>query len=174
MATGIYFKLKMEQTLLQKIFTLLNHKRVKYMVVGGIAVNLYGIERTTADLDLVVELERKNLEKLVDAFRSIGFRPKMPVKFEDLLIKEKRRQWIEEKNMVVFTLHSTEQPFLPVDILIKETMDFKKVFKDRVKLRAGNTTIPLIPLEELIAMKEGSPRPQDRADVYYLKRILER
>ena len=31
------------------------------MVAGGIAVNLYGIERATADIDIVLKLEEKNL-----------------------------------------------------------------------------------------------------------------
>jgi len=29
------------------------------MVAGGIAVNLYGIERATADIDIIVNLEKK-------------------------------------------------------------------------------------------------------------------
>ncbi len=105
---------------------------------------------------------RRFFRRYSPSFKSMGFRPKLPVKFEDLLSEEKRRHWIEDKEMVAFTMYSPEQPFLPVDIIIKETIYFKKVFKDRVKLRADNTTIPLIPLKELIAMKEGSPHPQER------------
>ena len=47
------------------LFAALNRKKVQYLVAGGWAVNLYGIERATGDLDLVVYLEKHNLEKVV-------------------------------------------------------------------------------------------------------------
>jgi len=37
--------------ILKNLFSVLNKEAVKYMVAGGIAVNLYGIERATADID---------------------------------------------------------------------------------------------------------------------------
>jgi hypothetical protein len=39
------------------LFDALNKNHVQYLVAGGVAVNLYGIERATADIDLVVYLE---------------------------------------------------------------------------------------------------------------------
>jgi hypothetical protein len=36
--------------LFRKIFSAINLERVKYMVAGGVAVNLYGTKRATADL----------------------------------------------------------------------------------------------------------------------------
>jgi hypothetical protein len=33
--------------------------------------------------------------------------------------------------------------------------------------------IPAVPILDLIAMKEKSGRPQDKADVFYLKKIAE-
>jgi len=40
----------------------MNEKGVRYIVVGGIAVNLYGIPRMTYDIDLMLDLEDKNLK----------------------------------------------------------------------------------------------------------------
>lgn len=31
-----------------KLFSALNNKKVRYLVAGGVAVNIYGIERATA------------------------------------------------------------------------------------------------------------------------------
>jgi len=44
---------------IKRIFKALSEARVKYMLAGGIAVNLYGIERATADMDIVVFLSEK-------------------------------------------------------------------------------------------------------------------
>ena len=45
------------------------------------------------------------------------------------------------------------------------------VYEGRNKIKAGKITIPVIPLNVLIEMKEKADRPQDIADVYYLKKI---
>ena len=62
----------------------MNGKKIRYLVAGGVAVNLYGIERATGDIDLVVHLERNNLEKFVEVMKEFGFKPKVPVKLGGL------------------------------------------------------------------------------------------
>lgn len=47
----------------EKVFRELNRTKVKYLVVGGVAVNLYGYLRFTGDLDVLLLLEEKNLKK---------------------------------------------------------------------------------------------------------------
>ncbi len=34
-------------------------KKVDYLVVGGLAVNLYGIPRVTQDIDILISYDRK-------------------------------------------------------------------------------------------------------------------
>jgi hypothetical protein len=34
------------------------------------------------------------------------------------------------------------------------------------------TGIPVVPIKELIRMKDKSNRPQDQADIFYLKKII--
>jgi hypothetical protein len=46
---------------LERVLKALNEADVRYLVVGGVAVVLHGHLRTTADLDLAVELERDNV-----------------------------------------------------------------------------------------------------------------
>ena len=57
--------------LFRKLFSSLNRASIKYMVAGGIAVNLYGIERATADVDIVLELEKENLSKFISFVKSL-------------------------------------------------------------------------------------------------------
>ena len=40
----------------EKIFRQFKLEDIHYLVVGGIAVNLYGVPRATQDLDLMIEL----------------------------------------------------------------------------------------------------------------------
>jgi hypothetical protein len=159
--------------LFKRLFSSLNKASIKYMVAGGIAVNLYGIERATADLDFALELEKGNLLKFINVAEKLGLRPKIPVKLGDFIDPEKRRSWRMDKGMLVFSLYDPKNPFFLIDIFTEIPFDFDAIYKQRKKVKFENIFIPVVPIKELIAMKEKSDRPQDRADVFYLKKIMD-
>ena len=45
----------------------LNGEDIRYLVVGGLAVNAHGYGRFTQDLDLVIGLEPRNVERALRA-----------------------------------------------------------------------------------------------------------
>jgi hypothetical protein len=51
--------------------------------------------------------------------------------------------------------------------------DFDEAYGRKEMVRFENTAIPLVPLDTLMEMKMGTGRPQDEADLFYLKRIQE-
>ncbi len=159
--------------LFKKLFSSLNKASLKYMVAGGIAVNLYGIERATADVDIVLQLGKRNLLKFIDVAGKLGLKPKIPVKLDDFIDLEKRKSWRKDKGMMVFSLYDPKNPFFLIDIFTEMPFDFDAVYKQRKKIKFENIFIPVVPIRELIAMKERSGRPQDRADVFYLKKIMD-
>ncbi len=53
--------------------------KVKYILVGGLAVNLHGTLRNTADLDILVEMTDENLRKIVTILKKQGYCVKQPV-----------------------------------------------------------------------------------------------
>ena len=158
--------------LFKKLFVSLNRESVKYMVAGGIAVNLYGIERSTADIDIVVKLEKANVLKFIKLAKRLGLKPKVPVKLDDFADPEKRDSWISEKGMTVFGLYDPKTPFFLIDIFVESPFDFEEVYRRRKKIRSEDAVIPVVPIQELILMKEKSNRPQDRADVFHLRKIM--
>ena len=155
-----------------KLFASLNRGSVKYMVVGGIAVNLYGIERSTADIDIVLKLEKANVLRFIKLAKRLGLKPKVPVKLDEFVDPGKRDSWISEKGMTVFSLYDPKTPFFLIDIFVESPFDFDEVYRRRKKIRSEDTVIPVVPINELILMKEKSNRPQDRADVFYLRKIM--
>ncbi len=122
---------------LENFFSALNKKRVRYLIAGGMAVNLYGIERATADIDIVIDLKENNLQRFVSAARELKLKPKMPVKLEDLLKKEQRDSWVKEKGMTVFSIYDPKNPFFLLDVFVEMPFDFKKVYDVREKMKAG-------------------------------------
>jgi hypothetical protein len=158
--------------LFKKLFSSLNRASIRYMVAGGIAVNLYGIERATADVDIVLDLKKGNLLKFIKVVERLGLKPKIPVKLGDFIDPENRKHWRTEKGMLVFSLYDPKNPFFLIDIFTEIPFEFDEVYKKRKRIKFQNIFVPVVPIKELIAMKEASGRPQDRADAFYLKKIM--
>jgi len=53
--------------LLQDVFRCFQLHNVKYVVIGGIASILYGVPRTTFDLDILIEATPENAKLLLEA-----------------------------------------------------------------------------------------------------------
>lgn len=158
--------------LYERLFASLNEAGVKYMVVGGVAVNLYGIERATGDVDLLVDLENQNLKRFVEAAHSLELVPRAPVELDRILEPETRRAWIKEKGMVAFSMYDRVNSWFQVDVLINEPVSFSEVYDKREEMDIDGTTVPVAPVEILIAMKENTGRPQDEADAVHLRKVL--
>ena len=47
----------------ERILRELGRNKIKYLIVGGVAVNLHGYDRVTGDLDILLQLEDANLKK---------------------------------------------------------------------------------------------------------------
>jgi predicted nucleotidyltransferase len=157
--------------LFEEIFRELNRRKIDYVVVGGVAVVMHGVVRLTADLDLMVHLDKKNLTKIVEVMNELGYKPKVPVKAETFIDPENRRIWIEEKNMKVFSFYHPKKGIMLIDIFVNEPVPYDKIRKNAVELKMGNLVIPTVSIEDLIKLKEISGRPQDIADLDALKRL---
>ena len=155
----------------EEIFQELNEQNVRYVVVGGLAVVLHGHLRTTADIDLVLALDQTNVLAAVKALKTLGYRPRPPVPFEDFADKKKRAEWIAEKGLTVFSTFSSKFPGIEVDLFVEEPFDFERVFSRVVRIKLEKTTVTVASLDDLIEMKEKVGRPVDQSDVHVLKLI---
>ncbi|MBI4972657.1 MAG: nucleotidyl transferase AbiEii/AbiGii toxin family protein [Candidatus Omnitrophica bacterium] len=154
------------------IFKELNRKKIKYIVVGGMAVNFHGIPRATYDIDLLLYLEDKNLQKFLNLLREWGFKPKAPVGIMDFANQEKRLDWIKNKNMKAFNLMNPDWAIREIDIIINTPVNYERAEKNIEYRSLYGITIPTISIADLILMKSKSDRKQDKADIRNLKKLL--
>ncbi|MCM8799283.1 MAG: hypothetical protein NC900_00935 [Candidatus Omnitrophica bacterium] len=153
------------------IFKEFNAKKIKYIVVGGLAVNLLGVPRITYDIDLLLYFEDKNLQKFLTLMKRWGFKPKVPVDIMEFLDEKKREDWIKNKNMKAFRLYKPQWPISEIDILIDTPVDYNEAIKNIHYIKSANISIPVISIDDLIKMKSKTGRKQDKADIRYLKKI---
>lgn len=149
----------------------MNRKKVKYVVAGGIAVNLHGVPRVTEDLDLVIYLGEENVSKFSEAMETLRYKPKIPVKIEDFGVKKNREDWIKNKGMIVFSLWNRNIPYRIIDVFVKDPIDFKELYRDKSNISAGEFKIPVVSIDHLIKLKEMAGRKQDISDIVSLKRV---
>ncbi|MBU4484788.1 hypothetical protein KKA47_05150, partial [bacterium] len=128
--------------LFEQIFRKFSKRKVRYLVVGGIAVNLHGFGRATGDLDIMLALDDSNIKKFVDVVNDLQFIPRLPVKVEEFADSAKRDLWINEKNMKVFSVYNPKNPIEHIDIMVENYIDFKKAYSNRENMHAGDITIP--------------------------------
>jgi phage replication-related protein YjqB (UPF0714/DUF867 family) len=57
----------------QEFLKILNHHQVAYLLIGGMAVNLYGYNRGTGDLDIWIGGSGENKIRLVAAINDFGY-----------------------------------------------------------------------------------------------------
>lgn len=155
----------------QEVFRALQAAEVRYLVVGGLAVNLYGYVRMTVDMDIMVDLSEENMGRLVEVMEGLGYVPRLPVQGVALVSKQTRKEWIREKGATVFTFIDPKQPFKQVDIFLSNPLDFEQAYAQRQVITVGRTPISMISLDDLIRMKEAVGRPRDLEDVQHLHRI---
>jgi len=154
----------------EKVLRELNAKGVRYVVAGGIAVNLHGVPRATYDLDILLHLERSNVAKLAGAMKRLGYRPRAPVSLAEVTLKNLER-WAREKHLKAFSFKNPKTPYEEVDVILDSPLDFERVCERAVRLTAEGVVIPLISLDDLIALKKHSKRLQDLADVEALRKV---
>jgi predicted nucleotidyltransferase len=158
---------------IEAVLSALNAAHVRYLVVGGVAVVLHGYLRTTADLDLVIQLERSNVLRAMRALASLQYRPRAPVAPEDFAERETREAWIGEKGLTVFSLWSPAHPTLEIDLFASEPFDFEAVYARALRVPLERTEATVIGLMDLIALKKQVGRPRDQEDVAALEALRE-
>ncbi len=157
----------------EEVLVLLRDGGVRFVIVGGTAVILHGVPRTTADLDLVVDMEPANLRRLVSAMNRLGYQPHAPVDASDLCDPAQRTAWIVDKGMRAFTFQLPGHPLADIDILIDSPLDFAELSSRAERVDAGGLMLRIASIEDLIQMKELAARDQDLADADALRRLLE-
>ncbi|MBI4430252.1 MAG: hypothetical protein HY587_00885 [Candidatus Omnitrophica bacterium] len=156
----------------EEIFRDFQKEKVKYMLVGGIAVNLHGLVRNTSDLDILVKMSDKNLHKIVSILKKHGYRVRQPVDPMGIADAKTRKDWIENKHMKAFNFF-LDKEWKEVDIIIDSPVSYEEAKQKAKYIELGNLLLPLISVDHLIQMKENTGRDMDRSDIAMLKKMKE-
>jgi Nucleotidyl transferase AbiEii toxin, Type IV TA system len=153
------------------LFRALAKHDVRYVLVGGVAMNLHGVPRMTMDVDIVLAMDRSNLEVFLAACAELQLQPAVPVPLVDLLDPARRRAWQTEKRMMAFPLRTPDMSSPTVDVLIAPPLDIEPALSRAERRRVDDVTVAVAAVEDMIQMKVRAGRAQDLADVEHLRRL---
>ena len=153
------------------LFAGLHRHRVDYVLIGGLAVALHGVERATMDIDISIALTPANLAALIDTARELRLQPVLPVALETIADVEQLRRWCEEPNMLVFALRTPDIAGVTIDILLFPEVNFFDLSARAIEIELGNVPVRLAAIPDLIALKQAAARPMDLADIEHLRKI---
>jgi len=154
----------------EEILRAFQKQKVKYVIVGGIAVNILGSMRSTADLDILVEMSDDNLKKIVKILKSRGYRVKQPIDPMRIIDKKTRDDWVKNKHMKALNFYK-EGELKEVDIIIESPVSFEEAKKDVVRIKVDDLILSVISIDKLIKMKRKAGRAIDELDIGELKKI---
>lgn len=152
-------------TFIEKICRALNDAGVRFAVIGGYAVALYGLPRGTIDVDIALYWTLQDLVRTEAVLKKLGLTSILPVTARD--VYERRDEYIQNRNLVAWNFRNPDRPLEQVDIIIN--YDLKGKLTNDVEM--PQTTIPVLSVDDLIEMKRLSGREQDLEDAAALEKL---
>jgi hypothetical protein len=155
-----------------KLYRALQDHKVRYLLCGGLAINMYGVPRSTADMDVILEMSEENISNFMKAISGFGYKNTLPISLLELANETKRRRMIQERNLIAFSFYSTIYQFVTLDVLMDLPFGFEELWQRKQIRNSSSAEILLVSVEDLVALKTYSNREQDVLDIASLKKIF--
>ena len=143
-----------------ELLRLFESHAVRYLLVGGYAVNYYGYLRLTQDIDFLVMPSEENAKKIMQVLEEFGF--------GGAGIQE---EYFRREGTAV---HLGVEPNR-IDLLTGlKGIPNSRLFEQGRRAVIGGVELDIIDFEDLLQVKRKSNRARDRADAEELERIHRR
>jgi hypothetical protein len=160
---------------LKEMLVTLADTGVEFVVGGGVACVLHGVERVTLDLDVAVQMNAANLDRLLRAVEQLNLQPRVPISLADIGDPDFVHSMVTEKGALVFSLVDFNDPLRHLDIFLSPALSFERLTKGAKWFDIGGAKVRVASKELLVQIKnEITPlRPKDALDVQELSRLIE-
>ncbi len=138
----------------------LNECEVKYIMVGGVATNLNGYQRTTDDIDIWIHDTIDNRQKFRKAFQVYS-------DIDYFMLPEMQIV----PGWTFFNLNNGVRMDLMIDVKGLENYSFDQCLTIASNADIDGVIVPFLHINQLIESKKAANRPKDQIDVIYLEKI---
>lgn len=142
------------------IWKYLHSNNVRYLTIGGFAVNIYGYNRSTNDIDILIEDTLENRQNLRKAFKDIGLGD-----FEQIERLQFLPGWTD------FSLNDGFKLDIMTSIKGLENIPFESLYQNANVIFVEKIPVYFIDYENLILAKRATNRLKDQLDLEELHKI---
>lgn len=142
------------------IWKYLAANKVKYLTIGGFAVNIYGYGRNTGDIDIFIEDSIENRENLREALKQAGIGD-----FENLNTMQFIPGWTD------ITLNFNLRLDIMTSVKGLENSTFEQLLEKAYITEISDIPVYFLDYENLIIAKKAANRPKDLLDIEELEKL---
>ncbi len=143
----------------ERIVRCFEKAKLRYAVVGGLAVGLHGYVRATQDMDFL--MHPQDLPKAETALLQLGYRANPAVQeFVHAKLTLKR----------FFKRLPKEDDLMLVDLLVPGSARMQRMLARAISIPFGKGSIRVVTARDLVAMKRLRGSAPDRADIEFLRK----
>lgn len=152
------------------IFALVDYD-VDFIIGGGVACVLHGVERVTMDVDIAVATDPANFSKFITVMESLGLKPRVPIDPRSLLDRQVLEHIIHEKHALVFSFLDPDRPTRQVDMFLRSDLNHEALVPHVETVEFHGKTLKLVSKRKLLEIKLSinPPRPKDQIDIEFLQ-----
>ena len=145
--------------------------RVDFILGGGVACVLHGVERVTMDVDVAIYMDPLNWDRLIQVMNKMGLVPRAPVRPETLADPKVRQAMVEEKKALVFTFIHPDEPSLQLDVFLRPELSYEALKPHAQPMDIGELSLQVASPGKLLALKKGiqPARQKDLLDIAVLE-----
>ena len=133
------------------LLELFNKYQVKFLIVGGYALAFHGAPRMTGDIDLFIDTNSQNAQRIMQALGEFGFGD-VGLTLQDFILPEKVIQ--------------LGVPPVRVDIITSLSgFSWEKAYRSKESGKYGNVPVFYINKELFLFNKRAIGRKKDEADI---------
>jgi hypothetical protein len=161
-------------THLREIILALADADVDFVIGGGVACVLQGVERFTLDLDIAINLTPENLKRFAAVMKEQRLTPRVPVPPDVLLNPDAVKMMVEEKHALVFTFVDAKNPMRHVDVFLRDDLSYDVLNRHADEIDLNGRKVKIVKRQKLLAIKEAiiPPRDKDQLDIAALRRMI--
>lgn len=146
---------------------------VRFVVAGGVAALLHGVERVTLDIDVALDMEPGNVQRFLEVMEALRLTPRAPVAATLLADPLARTAMVRDKQALVFTFLDRSDPLWQVDVFLTNDLSYERLISGSDTILLEGRAVRIAGIDTLIELKRRiqPPRPKDVLDLTELERL---
>jgi len=142
----------MFEKIIKQIVSVLRHKKINVVLIGGYASNLYGEVRLTKDIDFLLGVGLEGVEDALSIIPKANLKPISPTPLQSALRDHYLRCIYGDNQMIV-------------DILFGSSEYERAIFERAKTITIDRTKVLVATMEDVIIMKAQANRARDWDDI---------